>query len=270
MSLTEMRNEVAATLDVLSAAKGALHVEASSATWRLHALTGTDPYNIRYTPNRLRVHQRIVDRFLSSPDDIAEGSVVVATAGPPGAGKTARLADLGYGLGWRRIDSDTFKRLLIEHDLRTGDLVMPDEVKEFVLADGKGIMPLELASLYHYESTVIADMAKVACLTARENVIIEGTLSWDELPTQIVDDIVTHGYEKLDVVLVEAPRDVVLERALQRWWAGRRAGGIGGRFTPSATIRNLYTTSTSTVCGRNARDLVKKASAAQIAVELKK
>lgn len=245
-------------------------MDADSATWRLHAVGGTDPYVARYLPSRLRVHQTLVEEFLGRHTGIAtDGLAAVATAGPPAVGKSTRLEELGYGVEWRRIDSDDFKLLLIERDLHSGALALPDEVGDLVLADGKGIMPLEISGLYHRESTAIADKAQEICMAARENVVVEGTLSWDGLAPRLVRDLVTHGYESLDVVLVEVPLKTALEQALMRWWPERRKGGLGGRFTPAATIRGLYRTDTETMCGENARDLVHKAQAAHLDAKLK-
>jgi hypothetical protein len=168
----------------------------------------------RYLPSRLRVHQRLVEDFVGRHTGIAtDGLAAVATSGPPAVGKSTRLGELGYGAEWRRIDSDVFKLMLIEHDLHSGDLAVPDEVGDLVLADGEGIMPLEMSGLYHRESTVIADRAQEICMAARENVIVEGTLSWDGLAPRLVGDLVTHGYESLDVVLVEVPLETALDRA---------------------------------------------------------
>lgn len=268
MSSADLRSQVASELEALCAHGAPLHMDAAGATWRLHAI-GDDPYRARYLPARVRLHAALVEEFRAENTEIGIGGLAaVATAGPPAVGKSTRLATLGYDTSWRRIDPDEFKTRLIEHDLRTGKLALPVDVAGISLSDGLGVMPLELAGLYHRESAVVADKAQVASLEAGENFIIEGTLAWDKLADQVVRDLTHHGYQNLDVVLVEVPLPVALDRALGRWWPSRERGGLGGRFTPRSAIESLYLTEKTTLCADNARDLVRKAKAADIAATL--
>lgn len=251
------RAEVARELEALCMPRAPLHIEAEHATWRTQLVRGTDPRDARYTASRVRLHHELIQTFLASQQNIAtDGLAAVVTAGPPAVGKSTRLDRLGYDDTWRRIDSDAFKTMLIEHDLKNGLLQYPPGLGSRVLADGKGIMPLELSGLYHRESTVVADKAQQASMRARENIIIEGTLSWSELPRQIVGDLTSYEYERLDVMLVEAPLHVVLEQSLQRWWKDRvNSDALGGRFTPESSITPLFRADGLTVCVQNARDL---------------
>ena len=130
MPPADLRAEVAAALEDLCAPGAPLHVDADGATWRLHAGIATD------------------------------GLAAVVTAGPPAGGKSTRLGELGYGAGWRRIDSDVFKLMLIEHDLHRGNLALPADVADLGLPDRGVVMPLEVSGLYHHESTVLADKAQ--------------------------------------------------------------------------------------------------------------
>jgi len=268
--ITDLRAAVAAGLEALCAPGAPLNMDAVGATWRRHAVGGTDPHVGRYLPSRLRTHRELIDAFLDVSTRIGvDGLAVVATAGPPAAGKSTQLTELGYDDTWRRIDPDDFKVLLIEHDLRSGNLAVPDEVADLALADCEGIMPMELSGIYHRESTVVADKVQQICMAARENVVIEGTMSWSGLAPQLVGDLATYGYQRLEVVLVEVPLTIALERSMARWWPDRQVGGMGGRFTPAAAIRSLYRTETETVCAAHARDLVEMATAASISAALK-
>jgi len=271
VSAADLRARVASQLEALSAPGAPLHINADGATWRLHTVGATDPYAGRYTPSRVRLHAALVEEFRSRHAGVAtDGLAAVATAGPPAVGKSTRLNKLGYAeASWRRIDPDDFKTMLIEHDLRDGSLAMPAELEGEVLLDGRGVLPLELAGLYHHESTVAADMAREISLAARENVIIEGTFSWDGMPPQLVAELLANDYQHLDVVLVDAPLVVALARSLERWWPERMRGGLGGRFTSAATIRDLYLPDQTTVCAVNARDLVERARAARLDAVLK-
>lgn len=260
---------VAAELEALCRPGGPLHVDATGATWRRHAI-GEDPYAARYLPARVRLHAELVEEFRAQSTDVAvDGLAAVVTAGPPAVGKSTRLGELGYDATWRRIDPDDFKTRLIEHDLRGGDLALPEQLADLILSDHLGVMPMELAGLYHRESTVLADKAEEISLAARENVIIEGTLAWDDLAAQVVKDLTRHNYRYLDVVLVEVSLRTALEQALKRWWSDRKRGGLGGRFTPTIAIQSLYLSETTTMCAGNARGLVQRAQAAGIQATLK-
>ena len=120
---SDLRDNVAAVLEELSGPDGPLSIDSDAATWRRHTVAGTNPYDARYTPGRLRVHQALSEDYLASQSDIVAGGLaVVVTAGPPAAGKSTVLDELGYRAGWRRIDADSFKTMLIQHDLKTGDI----------------------------------------------------------------------------------------------------------------------------------------------------
>src|SRR5690606_38358353 len=128
---------------------------------------------------------------------------VVATAGPPATGKSKRLTDLGYGPEWRRVDADECKKRLIEIDHTAGSLVIPADVEGLLLTDGRPVMRLALAGLYHHESTAVADKARERCMEAQENLIMEGTLSHGGVVPMLNDDLKRHGYDSLEVLLVE-------------------------------------------------------------------
>ena len=101
------------------------------------------------------------------------------------------------------------------------------------------MMPMELAGLFHVESVVLARRALELCLRNGEDVIIEGTLQWDGL----VREYSTARQSRLRVACrrdVVTDVEVALERAKSRSWEGRLSGGLGGRFTPSQAIRDLY------------------------------
>ena len=264
------RDAVADALEDLSGVGGLLHIDAPDASWRRHTLPGTDPYDGRYQANRVRLHRELIDEFLNrNPDVATDGLAAVVTAGPPAAGKTHRLDTLGYGPRWRRIDADELKVMLIEHDRAAGVLTVPTALVGLDLPNGRPVMPLELAGLYHHESTALADAVRERCMAAQENVIIEGTLSWDGQGPQLLTDLVGNDYEALDVVLVEAPLDQALEQALVRWWEPRETGGLGGRFTPAATIRSMYHPGGGTLCADNAHRLVADARAVHLRSDLK-
>jgi hypothetical protein len=230
-----VRAVVAAQLEELTAAGGALSSSGPRATIRL-----SDNYTAGGHPSRRRrrLRREVIARYLARRRDVRrESRVALLTAGPPGAGKTTALNDLGLATrGWRRLDADVVKEYLVEDAVQSGryaDLLGRE------LADGHPIMPAELASLMHIESVSVVDDIRVECLRRGENVIIEGTLGW-------------------------VPYGVVAGR-------GERAaggGGWGGRYTPTAVIDRLFTPADAprSVCAANARALFDSPAARDVAI----
>lgn len=214
---------------------------------------------------------RIVERYLSEQTDVAIGRqfLALATAGPPAAGKSSSIERRALaGQGWRVIDADRVKDHLLRDALEQG---FYDDLLGNELADGHRVMPRELATLVHTESTVIVDAVTERCLAAGENIVLEGIFSWPGLGRRLLSDLAEADYQKLTILDVEAPKEITKARALSRWWRGRetalRRGGddLGGRFTPAFVIDALYTeSSVATICARNARAAFDDPLAAEI------
>jgi Zeta toxin len=198
---------------------------------------------------------KIAKAYLRRQSDVTmRGKAVVVTAGPPGAGKSEALREQGYQ-GYRLIDPDIVKDLLLDDANRHGFL---DYRHGLTLPDGGDVAPRELATHVHHASTRIADLVRDTALKLGENVIIDGSLSWEKLPGQYIEEFSRAGYEGLSVVSVEAPLDLATERARGRWWSGRKEGGLGGRFVPDAVVAVSFDEDGSSRCARNARELAER------------
>ncbi|MCU1420795.1 MAG: putative zeta toxin protein [Microbacteriaceae bacterium] len=176
----------------------------------------------------------------------------MVTAGSPGAGKSTALHDIGFEtIGFRDIDPDRIKTLLLRDALNDGTF---DDLLRRRLADGRAVRPMELASLVHRESTIIAHNVAEISMHQGDNVIIQGTLGWDEQPQRLLDVLDLHEYADLTILDVEVDQATALERVLERWWVGRNnpADPLGGRFVPSDVVRGLYVTDTLSRCQANA------------------
>ncbi|MEU2005743.1 hypothetical protein ACH47B_30865 [Rhodococcus sp. NPDC019627] len=57
------------------------------------------------------------------------------------------------------------------------------------LADGHQLMPRELATLVHTESTKFLDTITEICLSRGENLVLEGTFSWSGLGPRLMRDL---------------------------------------------------------------------------------
>lgn len=208
---------------------------------------------------RRRTRDAIVDAYLAEQTDVGIGRqfLALATAGPPGVGKSSSIDRRHLaGQGWRVLDADKVK----DHLLRDAiEQAIYTDLLNIDLADGHRLMPRELATLVHNESTKLLDTITEICLSRGENLVLEGTFSWPGLGPRLMRDLAYADYEKFTILDVEAPGHITRARALTRWWRGRqealRGGdGFGGRFTPGFVIDALYAgSSVETVCARNAR-----------------
>lgn len=202
---------------------------------------------------------RLAKAYMALQRDISSGGhAVVVTAGPPGAGKTEALATLALP-GYRRIDPDVAKDLILREAEHHGLLFYRHS---FVLPDGKPVGVHELASHVHSISTKTTDIVRQLALSAGENVVIDGTLSWEPLADQYLSELFSAGYEELEVVDVEAPLATAIARARTRWWDGRQKDPqMGGRFVPDDVIARIFTgTAGVSNCAANAWALAERAA----------
>jgi hypothetical protein len=243
-----MRDEVAAQLAMMSQPNGKLHTKSRRST---------DAFYIA-EPARRAFRKEVIARYLDlEPEPPREGRSAVLTAGPPGAGKSTLLQAQAELQGYRRLDSDVVKDLLIERAIQDG---IYDDLLDLVLADGAHLAPRELASLVHDESTALIDQIRELCVARRENVLIEGTLIWPSHGHRVLAQLAKNDYNSVRVVALEVPCTLAHAQALSRWWSGRqdwRSGAepLGGRFTPPDAIDNCYDGGGLSKCSRNARDL---------------
>ena len=247
----ELRDRIAGQLDELLSGPLASNGERATALLARHLSRGAP------TPARRRFWDEIEDRYLVRQSSVArDGRAALLTAGAPGAGKSTAVQRLGLvDEGWRHLDADIVKDYLIQDLIVAGDV---GDVLARRLADGRTVMPRELAGLVHTESVIVLDRIRSHCLDRGENVVIEGTLVWEPAGRQVVDELVHHGYRDVSVVDVEVRREVARAQAVARWWTGRcdSSSDLGGRWVPLAVIDRAYPDAQSrSVCAANARAL---------------
>ncbi|WP_081283192.1 zeta toxin family protein [Mycobacterium asiaticum] len=250
------RAAVAAELNALSGPGQPLNTDADHCT------------NTRYVSDIGRRHFRknVVNSYLArNTPKVARLAIV--TAGPPGAGKTTLLhAQVSNLADYRILDADIVKDYLLKQAITDG---IYDHLLTRKLADGHGIAPRELAPLVHRESVALIDQMRKICVARGENVVIEGTLTWQGQGPQIFDELATSRYTAVEVFGVEIDRATAHEQALSRWWDGRQrwvngTEPLGGRFMPPGFIDLCYAGTAQPVCSTNALNMIDLAQSGAI------
>ncbi|BBX30560.1 zeta toxin family protein [Mycolicibacterium alvei] len=251
-----LRTQVAEQLTARSASGGPLHRDAPGRTERRYA-----------TSTRRRFfHREVIERHLAQGNPRSDGLSVIS-AGAPASGKSsaikARVANLA---DYRIIDADAIKDDLIEQALEDG---IYDELLTEVLADRYTVAPRELAALVHNESVQLADQLRKICIGRNENIVIEGTLTWQPHGQHLYRELADAQYETIEVYGVEVGQAQAHQQALSRWWEGRLAwvngsDHLGGRFTPAEAIDICYPATGRCVCITNALQLIDTAQSGDI------
>jgi hypothetical protein len=97
-----------------------------------------------------------------------------------------------------------------------------------------------------------------------ENVVIQGTLAWEEQPESLLDSLREANYENLTIFDLNVDRETSLARARARWWAARltKAEGLGGRFVARRFIDDMFPDSGPSKCHANAQFMFEMANLA--------
>lgn len=199
------------------------------------------------TPQRRELHKALKREYLEKYPDVRNESRAMVLAGPPGAGKSTAKGEV---LGERSeqyltVDADEFKAMLLREALRDGSyesFIKPDAVKSLE-ATGEQFFPLELASLVHEESSMLAKELRDEALREGKNVIIDTVLSSETSARQLGRQLAAEGYTA-EVLDVEVSYDISQGRIAKRWQQSyeeaTEKGGLGGRWVPSEYARSVF------------------------------
>jgi chloramphenicol 3-O-phosphotransferase len=201
----------------------------------------------RYRPRSVRaeLHRRLREEVVARSPGVQQGRRAIILAGPPGAGKSTIIAkEFGTAVeDYLRIDADEFKVSLLEQAKRDGSFdsfLFPHALR--MSADL--FFPLELASLVHEESSMLAKALRQEAIGRGDNIIIDGVLSEAEKALALGEELADAGYA-IEVVDVEVPYALSKQRVVQRWRKSYEAaleggGGLGGRWVPSEYARSVF------------------------------
>ena len=253
----DLRAQVAEQLTFRSAAGGPLHWEAAECT----------EYRYAADLSRAYTHKQLIDKYLARENPRRDGRSAIVTAGAPGSGKTSMLRSIVPDLGdYRVIDADIVKDYLLEQALDDG---IYDHLRAEILVDGHAVAPRELAALVHLESVKLADQIRRLCISRKENIVIEGTLTWEGQGPRIFHDLADSQYTAIEVYGVDIGQAGAHEQALSRWWRGRQlwvnnADPLGGRFTPPDAVDVCYPNAGTSVCTTHALKFIDIAQSGEI------
>lgn len=233
----------------------ALDPKGPSATINVASWFSRDSPDGLPNPRRGRrdLHHLIEREFEATP--VAQEGRAIVMAGPPGAGKSTVSASLFELDGWRKIDPDTMKTMLLAHAIADGSYASLKPAAVRVLeAGGEQWFPLELAALVHEESSYLSKRVRHRAMTRRDNIVLDMVLGDVQNAVTLGQALVERGYQEVQVIDVEATSEQSLARVSYRWHQGyRRALASGdpqfldeGRWVPSDFSRGLYFTADGT------------------------
>jgi chloramphenicol 3-O-phosphotransferase len=202
----------------------------------------------RPSNERRELHQRLIQDHADQYPQAQAQKRAIVLAGPPGAGKSHTLGQL---LGEDKahfllIDADDFKKALLEAALEDGSYVqylVPDAVHT-LQKQGEQFFPLELASLVHEESSMLAKRASTKAIADGFNVVIDTVLSSASVALKLGNQLQAAGYS-VEIIDVEVPYELSQRRIASRWQesyvqALEKDTGLGGRWVPSEYARNVF------------------------------
>jgi len=200
------------------------------------------------TPSRLDLHDRLLAEYRASQPDVARDRRAIVLAGPPGAGKSTVLKQaLGKSVDtYLRVDPDEFKAKLLRQAVADGSYestIKPHEIKRLE-AGGEKFFPMEMASLVHDESSLLAKRLRNEAISNGENLIIDGVLADPDKAAALGQMLARAGYD-VEVIDVEIPYEASAQSIANRWEhdyvaALEGTDDLGGRWVPDEYARDVF------------------------------
>lgn len=165
----------------------------------------------KYTPERLKLHDKIINSFKEQKPCVQQQPIAILTGGAPGSGKSTFLKKFATWLSSGKlynIDADAVRSLLPEY---------------------KGWN----ATNTHLETKDIVDrLLQEIGTPCQHDLIYDGTMNKAKNYLPLIDKLKGLGYQTF-VIYIRVPKNVSVERALSRY---KRTG----RFVPMVVIDEIF------------------------------
>lgn len=197
---------------------------------------------------RRQLHNRLLAQQQEAAPNARSDREAIVLAGPPGAGKSTVLKSI---LGENRdhylvIDADEFKHALLRHAQQDGTYeskIKPPDIRDREAA-GEKFFPLEMASLVHEESSMLAERLRSKSIREGTNIVVDTVLSSEESAQEIGRQLNAAGYS-VQIIDVEVPFEISEGRISKRWQQDYEAAlegrdELGGRWVPSEYARAVF------------------------------
>lgn len=206
---------------------------------------------------RVTLHKQLQQQVLESSPNVEQERKAVVLAGPPGAGKSTVRKDVlgGDDKKYLVIDADDFKAALLKQAQEDGSyetFIKPQAVKDLERETGQRFYPMELASLVHEESSMLAADLRRDSIERGDNIVVDTVLSDEQKARDLGAMLHEAGYD-VQVIDVEVPYEVSEERIKGRWLEARQEAEqssqhvpngqtehLGGRWVPSEYARDVF------------------------------
>jgi predicted ABC-type ATPase len=157
-----------------------------------------------YTAERQKLHDSIVDEFLSKGESVDDPTLLL-TGGLPGSGKSTMLSQSAYDEytsgGYVIVDSDEIKHKLAKFD-------------------GLDKVTVEAAAYHEESNDVLSDILR-GSVPKNMNIIYDSTMKSPDKMERLVGGFVDAGYN-IEIAFSEVPPEVAMSRAVGRYLGGGR------------------------------------------------
>lgn len=197
---------------------------------------------------RRDLHTRLIAEYRNEQGDTSPDRSAIVLAGPPGVGKSAVREKLltEDSRTWLVIDPDAFKCALLKQALADGSyesFLKPAAVRDRE-DEGEMFFPLELASLVHEESSILAKRLRREAISNGESIVIDTVLAKVTSALAVGRQLSDADYTVM-VVDVETTYEISQARVANRWRSAYEEAldgndELGGRWVPSDFAREVF------------------------------
>lgn len=225
-------------------ARDSAHVTVRNPDW----FTEVEPGVWVATDVRKQLHEQLKNEFLAAVPEVRADRRALVLAGPPGAGKSTLLGQVLEGNleHYVVIDSDEFKEALLREAQSDGSYeswIKPQIVKDLEV-QGEEFFPLDLATLVHEESSILAEQLRSDCIDLGYNLVVDKVLASLKPALELISDLDAARYS-VQIIEAHVPYEVSEQRITERWEEMHEASlagqdDLGARWVPYEFAREVF------------------------------